>query len=91
MDTNYEFIKFRKSNKPEKKYTAVLKNKSTGREKNVHFGSSKYEHYKDSTGLGKWSHKDHNDANRRKRFRQRFNRLKNKKWTPAFFSWNYLW
>jgi hypothetical protein len=91
MSNTHTFVKFEKSKKAGKKYTAILKNKKTGRNKKVHFGASKYQQYKDSTGLGKWSHKNHNDAKRRKNFKSRMGKFTKKKFSPAYFSNKYLW
>lgn len=85
-----KLLSFEKSPVKNKKYRAkVLVKKDVI--KNVDFGDSRYEHYKDSTGLGLWSHKDHNDSNRRRLFRARHRLNAKKKYSPAWFSWNYLW
>ena len=80
------------------KYTAVL---SSG--KRVYFGDRRYEHYKDSVpkslGGGRWSHLDHRDPERRRRYRARHAGVKTKngraaykiQFTPAWFSYYYLW
>jgi len=77
-----------------KKYTAIL---PSG--KKVHFGDRRYQHYKDNTPLKLYSKMDHGDSKRRKNYRARHSKvlLKDgtpaykKKYTPAWFSWNYLW
>ena len=81
-----------------KKYTAHL---PSG--KKVSFGAKGYEHYKDwvpkRLGGKRWSHKDHMDSKRRKNYRRRHGsiRLKdgrkavNVKYSPAWFSYWYLW
>lgn len=81
-----------------KKYTAIL---PSG--KKVHFGHRDYQHYKDSIpkryGGGIWSHKDHKDKKRRDNYRKRHGGVKlidgslaiNKKFSPAWFSYYYLW
>lgn len=91
LSKTHTFLKFKKSEKADKKYTAILRNKKTGQTKQVHFGSSKYEHWKDTTGLGEFSHKNHNDAQRRKHFRARMGDFAKKKYSPAYFSYHYLW
>lgn len=80
------------------KYTAIL---SDG--KRVNFGNKHYQHYKDSVpknlGGGIWSSKDHNDKKRRAAYRKRHSKIKLKdgrysyqvKYTPAWFSYYYLW
>lgn len=50
-----------------KKYTAVLKD-SSGKTRRVSFGAVGYGQWKDSTGLGLWSHMDHGDLERRRKY-----------------------
>ena len=81
-----------------KKYTAILPNG-----KLVHFGHRDYQHYKDSVptrlGGGLWSHKNHMDKSRRQNYRRRHGGMKckdgtkciNKKYSPAWFSYYFLW
>lgn len=52
--------KFSLSSRRHKKYSVITPNGNT-----VHFGDKRYEHYKDSTGIGAYSHMDHNDTTRR--------------------------
>ena len=87
----HSFVKFKKSPKKGKKYTAVLKNKKTGRTKNVHFGSTSYQQYKDRTGIGAYSHKNHNDPKRRKNFKARMGKHAKKKYSAAYFATKFLW
>ena len=80
------------------KYTAIL---PSG--KKVSFGDRNYEHYKDTVpknqGGGLWSHQNHLDPVRRASYRSRHGALRCKngqicvdiKYTPAWFSWHYLW
>ena len=67
---NYE-----KSIRPGKKLMVKVK-QSNGKEKTIHFGSSKMEHFKDKTGI--WKSKDHNDAKRRKSYLSRSGGIKKK-------------
>lgn len=53
-------IKFIKSPRKNKKYRAILPNNKT-----VDFGDSRYQQYKDTTGLGLYTNKDHLDKERR--------------------------
>ena len=77
------------------KYTAII-NKN-GKTYNVNFGDKRYEHYHDKIGL--YSHLDHNDKERRKRYIKRHSAIINKdgkkaisiKYSPAWFSLRYLW
>lgn len=87
----YKFIRFERSLKPNKKYDAILQNKSTGKIRRVPFGDSRYEQYMDSTGLRLYSHKDHRDPNRRRLYRLRHAGEDKVKYTPGWFSWFYLW
>lgn len=80
------------------KYTAVLKDGTR-----VHFGHRDYQHYRDSVpvrmGGGLWRHKDHKDKKRRDGYRSRHAGVLTKsgrpayqvKYSPAWFSWHYLW
>ena len=67
--------------------------------KTIHFGSLSNEHYKDTTGLGLYTHLNHNDETRRKSYLARAKGIKNKKgeltWkdknSANYFSIRYLW
>ena len=86
--------KFEKSTRKGKKYSVT-----TLSGKKIHFGASNMEQYKDSTGLGLYSHLDHNDKERRKRYLARAKGIKDKNgnltWnnpeSPNFYSVKYLW
>ena len=73
------------------KYTAIIKDKK------VNFGDKRYEHYHDKIGL--YSHLDHNDKKRRANYRKRHSAILTKdgkkaisiKYSPAWFSYRYLW
>ena len=89
---DYKFVKFQKSNTKGKKYDAIIKNKKTLRTVTLSFGDEKYQQYKDSTGLGLYSHKDHNDKMRRTLYRKRHEVfLKPDMYSPSYFSWRFLW
>jgi hypothetical protein len=85
---------FSKSNIEGKKYSVI-----TPSGKKIHFGSSNYKHFKDVTGVGAWSHLDHNDEKRRSLYKKRHSAIETKdgnpaykdKEQPAYYSWNYLW
>ena len=80
------------------KYTAVLKNGTK-----INFGHRGYQQYRDgvpvSMGGGKWSKLDHEDAARRTSYRARHGGIMTKggkhaykvKYSPSWFSYNYLW
>lgn len=89
---NYSFTRFERSHKKEKKYNAVIRNNKNGREVRIPFGDSTMEHYKDSTGLGLWEHKNHQDNKRRDLFRKRHcGFLRTGYYSPSYFSINFLW
>ena len=91
-------MEIKKSTRRTKKYMIKYNDKL------IHFGAIKkdgtgYEQYKDTTGLGLYSHLDHNDAKRRLNYRKRHSKilLKNgepaykDKNQPAYYSWRFLW
>lgn len=88
--SEYRFKKFERSKTAGKKYDAILVNKSTGREKRVPFGARGYEHYKDKA-LGLYSKLNHNDATRRKAYRDRHRGEEKRKFSSGYFAWKYLW
>ena len=85
---------FKKSTRKGKKYMVVSPNGKT-----IHFGASNMEQFKDSTGLGLYSHLDHKDLERRKRYLARAKGIKNKEgkltWNDKnsanYYSIKYLW
>lgn len=89
----YKFIRFEKSNRRNKKYMAVLVRKGDNKIKQVHFGDSRYSQFEDKTGLDLYSHKNHYDLKRRANYRARHSAKGHhlKKYTPAYYSYNYLW
>lgn len=74
---------FRKSTRKNKKYDAFKDGKYI-----TSFGSRFHEHYNDRIGL--WSHKDHNDKERKRLYYARHGRNA-KKDTAKYFSHKYLW
>lgn len=90
--SEYTLEGFEKARAKGKKYTAIIRNKTTGRKKKINFGASDMEQYKDSTGLGLYSSKDHGDKKRRDNYRKRHKTYYSPDhYSPAFFSWKYLW
>ncbi len=85
---------FKKSTRKGKKYMV-----KTPSGKWIHFGSSSMEQYRDSTGLGLYSHLNHNDKDRRKRYLARAKGIKNKQgkltWNDPesanYYSVRFLW
>ena len=69
-------VRFSKSTRRNKKYCVDF---DYGKKHYiVHFGHLDYQHYRDSTGLGLYSHQDHNDKKRRKAYRKRAGYIRNK-------------
>jgi len=88
----YKLNGFERSKTKNKKYDAVLINKATKKEKRIPFGASDYEQYKDSTSLGLYSSKDHNDKKRRDLYRLRHEKyLRSGFYSASYFSYFYLW
>ncbi len=97
-----KIIKFKKSERNGKKYMVIVENKTTGKQRILHFGATGYEQFKDSTPLKLYSKGNHGDPNRRRNY---FNRhsgtpYKNKAvhkesqtglYTPKLLSHIYLW
>ena len=94
---DYSFVRFQKSKNPKKKYDAILKNKLTKREVRVPFGAKRidgvpYPQYKDRTGLALYHKYDHSDLKRKSNYRARHSvYLKPGYYSPANFSWDFLW
>jgi len=88
----FKLIGFRKSTRKHKKYDGIL-----GDEKGnfifVPFGDNRYEQYEDRTGLGLYSKANHLDKKRRASYKARHGATNAHKvrYSPAYFSWNYLW
>ena len=61
--------------------------------KTVQFGDKRYQQYQDNTPLKLYSFMDHNDKNRRRLYRLRHGGKGYQKilFSPAWFSWNFLW
>ena len=90
--SEYKLLGFEKAKAKGKKYTAIIQSKTTGRKKKINFGASGMEQYKDSTGLGLYSGKNHGDKARRERYRKRHRTYYSPNhYSSAFFSWRYLW
>jgi hypothetical protein len=85
---------FKKSTREGKKYMT-----KTPSGKTVHFGASNMEQFKDRTGVGAYSSKNHGDAQRRKSYLARAKGIKNKQGQPTwkdpesanYYSVKYLW
>lgn len=85
---------FLESSRKGKKYMLI-----SPKGKWIHFGAKGMEQFKDSTGLGLYSHLDHGDEERRRRYLARASGIKNKKGeltlnnkeSANFYSMRYLW
>jgi hypothetical protein len=78
-------VKFEKSKEKGKKYLAILPDGQ-----HVNFGALGYQHYEDRTPLKLYSHLDHKDPQRRKRYHQR-HKKDYPKYSADWFSKTYLW
>ena len=88
----YSLVDFEKSKTKNKKYDAILLNQANNKTIKIPFGHSSYAQFKDSTGLGLYSNKDHGDLNRRAFFRQRHAKdIKKRLLLCGWFSMKYLW
>ena len=88
----YDVVKFRRSQTKNKKYDALIQHKTTDKKFVIPFGDNRYSHYNDSTGLGLYSELNHNDKVRRALYRARHSVFYDSKfYSPAYFSWKYLW
>ena len=84
---------FKKSTRKGKKYMVKVNNKW------VHFGASSMQQFKDTTGLGLYTHLNHGDKERRKRYLARAKGIKDKNgnltWknpeSPNYYAVRYLW
>ena len=85
---------FKKSTRKGKKYMVVAPNGKT-----IHFGSLSNEQYRDTTGLGLYTHLNHNDEKRRASYLARAKGIKNgqgrltwkDKNSANYFSVKFLW
>jgi len=89
---DYDFIRFERSRRKHKKYDAVLLNRKTDMHVRVPYGDVRFSQYKDTSGLGLYSHLDHNDRERRSRYHKRHDAfIRIGYYSPGYFSSKYLW
>jgi hypothetical protein len=85
----YTMPTFKRSTRKNKKYMVKYNGKW------IHFGSSAHQQYKDSTGLGLYTHLNHNDKKRRKNYLARAKGIKNKSYlnknSANYYAVNFLW
>jgi len=77
-------MEIKKSTRKNKKYMIRYKNKW------IHFGDNRYEHYRDSTPLQLYKNLNHNDPDRRRLYYARHGRDA-KIGTPKYYSHKFLW
>ncbi len=88
----YKLHGFERSRSKGKKYDAIIINKQTNRSTRIPFGAIGYQQYRDSTGLGFYSRYNHNDRERRTRYRKRHvGHIKKGFYSPSWMSYKYLW
>lgn len=86
----YKLLRFEVSQTKNKKYDAILRH-TTGRIKRIPFGDKRYEHFRDSTGLGIYSNLDHGDRKRQINYLKRHANTSDNLYSSSYFSANYLW
>lgn len=95
-------VRIEKAKAKHKKYSAIVRNKITKKERKINFGDNRYENFKDSTSLKLYSNKNHGDKKRRKNYFMRHSGVPTKsqavakekgkgKYTAKLLSHLYLW
>jgi len=88
----YKLKGFEKAKAKHKKYTAILENKKTKKQVKINFGDIRYQQFKDTTGLGLYSNKNHGDKKRRASYRARHAKdIKDGFYSAGYFSMRFLW
>ena len=88
-DEEYKLINFQKSTRKNKKYDAILENKTTNKKVKIPFGDNRYHQYFDKLGL--YSSLNHGDKERRRLYIARHSKDINKAYSASYFSLKYLW
>lgn len=78
-------FEFKRSTRKYKKYMVRVGNEW------IHFGDTRYEHYRDNTGLGIYSHLNHGDEKRRKNYKARHESTRHLKNSASWFADKFLW
>lgn len=73
-----------------KKYKVELYEKGE-KIKTIQFGDKRYQHYKDVTPLKLYTHLNHLDKDRRKRYKIRHEKDRHTKYTAGWFADKFLW
>ena len=94
-------VRIERARAKHKKYTAIVRDSSTHRERRVNFGDARYQQFRDSTPLRLYSGSDHGDAKRRRAYFMRHSGVATKDAavkketlrgiTPRLLSHMYLW
>ena len=97
-------VKIIKSTQKGKKYTAIVRDNETKKERKISFGAIGYEQFKDSTPLKLYKSKDHGDVKRKRNYFSRHSGVKTKvealsneiaksggKYNPKILSHKFLW
>ena len=95
-------VRIKKGSAKGKKYTAVVRDNQTGRERAIHFGAVGYGQFRDSTPLGLYRSGDHGDESRRRSYFLRHSGVASKSaaikkesaggaYTAKLLSHKYLW
>ena len=97
-------IKFEKSKRKHKKYTAFIQNRKTKKIRILSFGDNRYQQYKDRTPLKLYKSLDHGSRRRMHNYFNRHSGIQNKEkavayekkkskyiYTPKILSHVYLW
>ena len=89
---DWVLLGFKRSTAKNKKYSALIQHKKNDRIRTINFGSTSHEQFKDSTGLGLYSHLNHGDRERQKNYQSRHSVFIRKGYySPGYFSLRYLW
>tara|TARA_R110002020_G_scaffold130516_2_gene292044 strand:+ start:399 stop:701 length:303 start_codon:yes stop_codon:yes gene_type:complete len=95
-------VRIEKAKAKHKKYSAIVRNKITKKERKINFGDNRYENFKDSTPLKLFSNKNHGDKKRRTNYFMRHSGVPTKsqavakekakgKYSAKLLSHLYLW
>jgi methionyl-tRNA formyltransferase len=88
----YTLVRFEKSKQKNKKYSAILENKSTKKTKRINFGDTRYQNYRDITGLNLYPQLVHNDKSRRQKYIARHSsKVREGYYSAGYFALKYLW
>jgi hypothetical protein len=90
--SEYKLLGYKKSKTKNKKYDAILENKTTKKIKNIPFGDNRFENYHDKTGLNLYPKLIHGDKKRRKAYKARHKKdVRIGYYSAGYFAFNKLW